>query len=144
METIEAHVDFLETVTGTFSPRGDDRAKDHLQGKELRAEPKKIQPKDQTGSTLEQDLSSLLVHKLMQENEELRKRLDAIDKNQPSSHGQQGQHAQQDQQRDELDTSSWESIPSRATPTTTYKPPDQRCGQSHSRWNSTSRWITAH
>ena len=54
----------------------------------------------------------------MQENEELRKRLDAIDKNQPSSHEQQGQHAQQDQQRDELDTSSWESIPSRATTTT--------------------------
>ena len=89
--------------------RGEDRAKDHLQGKELRAEPKKIQPKDQTGSTLEQDLSSLLVQQLMQENEELRKRLDAMDKNQPSSHGQQGQHAQQDQQRDELDTSSWES-----------------------------------
>ena len=52
-------------------PRGDDRAKDHLQGKELRAEPKKIQPKDQIGSTLEQDLSSLLVQQLMQENEEL-------------------------------------------------------------------------
>ena len=67
---------------------------------------------------LEQDLSSLLVQQLMQENEELRKRLDAMDKNQPSSHGQQGQHAQRDQQRDELDTSSWESIPSRATPTT--------------------------
>ena len=44
--------------------------------------------------------------------------MDAIDKNQPSSHGQQGQHVQQDQQCDELDTSSWESIPSRATPTT--------------------------
>jgi len=67
---------------------------------------------------LEQDLSSLLVQQLMQENEELRKRLDAIDKNQPSSHGQQGQRAQQDQQREELDTSSWESIPSKATPTT--------------------------
>ena len=98
--------------------RGEDRVKDHLQGKEIRAEPKKIQPKDQKGSTLEQDLSSLLVQQLMQENEELRKRLDAINKNQPSSHGQQGQRAQQDQQRDELDTSSWESIPSRATPTT--------------------------
>ena len=61
---------------------------------------------------------SLLVQQLMQENEELRKRVDAMDKNQHPSHGQQVQRAQQGQQRDELDTSSWESIPSRATPTT--------------------------
>ena len=100
-------------------PRGEDRlqhrGQDHLQEKETDAEPKKIQPKDQKGPTLEQDLSSLLVQQVMQENEELRKRLDAMSKSQPSPRGQQ---VQQVQQQDELDTSSWESVPSRTTPTT--------------------------
>ena len=54
----------------------------------------------------------------MQENEELRKRLDAMSKSQPSSRAQQVQQAQQAQQQDELDTSSWESVPSRTTPKT--------------------------
>jgi len=67
---------------------------------------------------LEQDLSSLLVQQLMQENEELRKRLDAMSKTQPPSHTQQVHQAQQVQQQDEMNTSSWESIPPRATPTT--------------------------
>ena len=99
-------------------PRGEDRlqhqGQDHLQEK-TDAELKKIQPKDQKGPTLEQDLSSLLVQQVMQENEELRKRLDAMSKSQPSPRGQQ---VQQVQQQDELDTSSWESVPSRTTPTT--------------------------
>jgi hypothetical protein len=64
---------------------------------------------------LEQDLSSLLVQQVMQENEELRKRLDAMSKSQPSP------RVQQVQQQDELDTSSWEPVPSRTTPTPTNR-----------------------
>jgi len=61
-------------------------------------------------------LSSLLVQQLMQENEELRKRLDAMSQTQQPPRAQQVQQVQQHQ--DELDTSSWESVPSRTTPTT--------------------------
>jgi hypothetical protein len=61
---------------------------------------------------LEQELSSLLVQELMHENEELRKRLDAM------SQSQQPPRAQQVQQhQDNLDTSNWESVPSRTAPT---------------------------
>ena len=121
-ETIEALVDFRHTDRqrkDRSRPTGEDRLQhqglDHLQGKETDAEPKKIQPNDQKGPKLEQDLSSLLVQPLMQENEELRKRLDAMSKSQPSPRLQQ---VAQVQQKDELDTSSWESVPSRTTPTT--------------------------
>ena len=79
-ETIEALVDFRYTDRqrkDRSRPTGEDRLQhqglDHLQGKETDAEPKKIQPNDQKGPKLEQDLSSLLVQPLMQENEELRK-----------------------------------------------------------------------
>ena len=81
------------------------------------------------------------MQQLMQENEELRKRLDAMRKSQPSPRVQQVPQVQQD----ELGTSSWEPVPSRTTPTTptTYEPPDKRCEQSHSWWNSTSGWTAA-
>jgi hypothetical protein len=52
----------------------------------------------------------------MQENEELKKRLDAMSQTQHPPRAQQVQQVQQHQ--DELDTSSWESVPSRTTPTT--------------------------
>ena len=76
-ETIEAHVDFLETVTGTIKVDLEVTIVLKIICKEKNSmrNPRKVQPKDQTGSTLEQDLSSLLVQLLMQENEELRKKV---------------------------------------------------------------------
>ena len=72
--------------------RGEDRfqgqGQDHQLGKENHAETKKVQPKDREGQTLEQELSSLLVQELMHENEELRKRLDAMSQSQQAPRAQ--------------------------------------------------------
>ena len=78
------------------------------------AETKKIQLKDRNGPTLEQDLSSLLVQQLIQENDELKKKMQRLSQ---SRLPQQDQQVQSAQAQDELDTSSWESVPSRMTPT---------------------------
>eukprot|EP00435_Cladocopium_sp_Y103_P058759 s975_g20.t1 len=82
-------------------PRGQEQqpGRDQLPG-ESHGERKKIPEKDQ-GPTLEQDLSSLLVQQLIQENEDLQKKILAMERAQ-----QQGQ-----QPSDELDTSRTKVTP---------------------------------
>ena len=53
------------------------------------------------------------MQQLIQENEELKKQMQLLSQSRLPQQGQQVQPAQ-----DELDTSSWESVPSRMTPTT--------------------------